>query len=183
MVNLSGPETIWRARRLKLVLSDVDGVHTDAGVYYSAAGDELRRFNVRDGMGAARLRDCGLDVGFVSGEAAQSIWQRGQKLGLKHICLGVKDKRAHVRRLLEELSLSPTQVAYIGDDINDLGLMQWLAEHSLVAAPADAVAEVRRLVHFCTSAGGGTGAFREFADWLVELRKVEVVHDSSRNIA
>jgi 3-deoxy-D-manno-octulosonate 8-phosphate phosphatase (KDO 8-P phosphatase) len=157
-----------RAARLKLVLTDSDGVLTDAGVYYSDRGEELKRFSIRDGMGFERLRDAGLAVAIITGETSGSVAKRAEKLKARAL-LGVKDKAAYLERLLPEMGITAEEVAYIGDDVNDLGAMRAIAPHGLVGAPADAVREVRAVAHWVSSKEGGHGAFRDFAEWILLL--------------
>ncbi len=159
-----------RARRLRLVLADCDGVLTDSGVFYGASGEEMKRFSIRDGMGVERLRQAGIESGIVSGEVSPSILRRAEKLGLPHVLLGVKDKRAAVEGLCKTLGLGLDEVAYIGDDVNDVTLLEALAGQGLTAAPSDALPEVAQRVHHLCQVAGGSGAFRDFAEWLLGLR-------------
>jgi 3-deoxy-D-manno-octulosonate 8-phosphate phosphatase (KDO 8-P phosphatase) len=161
-----------RARRVALVVSDVDGVWTDAGVYYSASGEALKRFSVRDGMGVERLRDAGVETGVVTGEQSPAVLRRAEKLQVRLVFTGVKDKRAILPEILRQSELSLGQLAYIGDDHNDLGIIRAVAEEGLTAAPSDAMPEVARSVHFRSVYPGGHGAFRDFAEWLLALREV-----------
>jgi 3-deoxy-D-manno-octulosonate 8-phosphate phosphatase (KDO 8-P phosphatase) len=166
VVTLSTEELRRRARSLRLVLTDCDGVLTDGSVYYSDRGEELRRFDVRDGMGFELLRKDGLACGILSREPSQAIVRRAQKLKLEHVFVGVTDK-------LEWLARSPIaaeQIAYIGDDVNDAPLMERIAAAGLTAAPADARPVAHERAHLRCAAPGGRAAFREFADWIVELR-------------
>jgi 3-deoxy-D-manno-octulosonate 8-phosphate phosphatase (KDO 8-P phosphatase) len=168
---LSDGERSRRAQRIRLVLTDVDGVLTDAGVYYSERGEELRRFSVRDGMGVELLREAGIATAFLSREQTPMLEARARKLQLPHAFLGVRDKAAALDSILERAGCSIDQVAYIGDDVNDLALLLRVGELGIAAAPSDAVAEVRRVVHFCTVAVGGHGAFRELSDSIIGWRK------------
>jgi 3-deoxy-D-manno-octulosonate 8-phosphate phosphatase (KDO 8-P phosphatase) len=159
-----------RARGLGLVLTDCDGVLTDAGIYYSAAGEELRRFSVRDGMGVERLRERGIGTAIVTREPSEQILRRAEKLRIR-AHLGVRDKVAALEAILAEAGVARGAVAFIGDDVNDLEAMRAVAAAGgLIAAPADAMPEVRALVHFRTGARGGHGAFRDFAEWIIALR-------------
>jgi 3-deoxy-D-manno-octulosonate 8-phosphate phosphatase (KDO 8-P phosphatase) len=159
-----------RADRIQLVLTDCDGVLTDAGVYYTAAGEAAKRFSIRDGMGVELLRNAGIETGIVSGEASPSLMRRAEKLGITRLSLGVRDKARCLDSILLESGLSCEEVAYIGDDVNDLDVLEMLRDHGLTAAPADAVLAVRAAVdHVCTSPGGH-GAFREFAEWILSFR-------------
>jgi 3-deoxy-D-manno-octulosonate 8-phosphate phosphatase (KDO 8-P phosphatase) len=159
-----------RALGIELVLSDVDGVLTDAGVYYSARGEELKRFSLRDGMGVELLREAGIETGFCTRENSEIVAARAKKLRVQ-LHLGVRDKLAHLPSMLEAARVRPEAVAYIGDDVNDLGLLCAVAaQGGIAAAPADATLEVRQNVHFVTHSLGGYGAFREFADFILRLR-------------
>jgi 3-deoxy-D-manno-octulosonate 8-phosphate phosphatase (KDO 8-P phosphatase) len=159
-----------RAQRIRLVLADCDGVLTDSGVFYGASGEEMKRFSIRDGMGVERLRQCGIESGIVSGEVSPSILRRAEKLGLPHVLLGVKDKRSAVEGLCKTLGLTLEEVAYIGDDVNDVALLDALASRGLTAAPSDALPEVARRVHHLCRVPGGSGALRDFAEWLLAHR-------------
>jgi len=159
-----------RAQRIRLVLADCDGVLTDSGVFYGASGEEMKRFSIRDGMGVERLRQCGIESGIVSGEVSPSILRRAEKLGLPHVLLGVKDKRSAVEGLCQSLGLTLEEVAYIGDDVNDVALLDALASRGLTAAPSDALPEVVGRVHHLCRVRGGSGALRDFAEWLLAQR-------------
>src|SRR5579859_4945173 len=110
-----------KARRIKLLLTDVDGVLTDNGVYYGEDGEVLKRFSIRDGMGVERLRKlCGIETGIVTGELSPSVARRAEKLNIAHLYLGVKDKRARLLEIMEATGLGWDEIAFIGDDVNDL---------------------------------------------------------------
>ena len=173
MVSLDSKEIARRARNVKVVVSDVDGVLTDAGVYYSARGEELKRFSMRDGMAVERLRDARIDTAFVTREDSPIVVQRAHKLRVVHLHLGVRDKREFLERWLPTLGVRATQVAYIGDDVNDLGALRLVGEQGLTAAPNDAVPEVLREVHIRCEFGGGHGAFRQFADLIINTQTQE----------
>ena len=167
---LSPAELHRRAARLRLVLTDSDGVLTDTGVYYSERGEELKRFSIRDGMGVERLRNAGIETGIVTGERSPSVLRRGEKLGLRHVVLGCKDKLAAVQALCIQEGLTLDEVGFIGDDVNDLEVLTVLTAHSLTASPADALPSVMgAVIHVC-SAPGGHGAFRDFAEWILGHR-------------
>jgi 3-deoxy-D-manno-octulosonate 8-phosphate phosphatase (KDO 8-P phosphatase) len=165
-----------RARRIRLVLADCDGVLTDGGVFYGESGELMKRFNIRDGMGVERLRLAGIESGIVSGERSPSILRRAEKLAIRHVLLGVKDKRTAVQALCADAGFRLAEVAYIGDDVNDMGVLDVIAPHGLTAAPADALPEVAARVHHLCHVPGGSGALRDFAEWLLHLR----AHDARR---
>ena len=169
--SLPPKEVQWRADRLKMVLTDNDGVLTDTGVYYSSAGEELKRYSVRDGMAVELLRNEGIETGIITAENSESLRRRAEKLGIRHVYLGIKDKRAHLEVLLGLTQFSIAELAYIGDDVNDLGILKAIGEHGLTAAPADAIPSVLSAVHYVASAPGGHGAFRDYADWILSHRR------------
>ncbi len=166
MTDLIGEAIRLKASRIKLVLTDCDGVLTDGGVYYSAQGEELKRFNIRDGMGVERLRNlAGIATGIVTGELSPSVVKRAEKLSIAECHLGIKDKASAVRAILARLGLEPAQVAYLGDDINDLPAF---AQVGLTACPADALPQVKDAAHLVLGLPGGQGAFREFAEIVLQ---------------
>jgi len=163
-------DAVARAARIALVLSDNDGVLTDGTVYVSATGEEMKPYSVRDGMGVERLREHGIATAIITREPPALVARRAAKLALRHLWTGVRDKRAHLDRVLDEAAVSLDQVAYIGDDLNDLAIIAAVGEVGLTAAPADAMPRVRDAVHYVCDAPGGRGAFRELAEWLLRLR-------------
>ena len=163
-------ELASRALRTKVVLTDCDGVLTDAGVYYSARGEELKRFSVRDGMGVERLRNAGNAVAIVTGERSECVARRADKLGIRAF-LGVKDKGRELDGILAELGFQADTAAYIGDDVNDVAVLERLGAVGLTGAPADAMPSVLELVHHRGLANGGHGAFRGFAEWILDFIK------------
>jgi len=167
--SLPSDELAKRAARLRLVLTDCDGVLTDTGVYYSARGEELKRFSIRDGMGVERLRNAGIETAIITGELAEMVLRRGDKLKIK-VHLGVKDKGGRLAEILALHEVSLEEVAYIGDDVNDLGAMEKIREAGLCGCPGDGMPEVQRRAHCVTKAFGGYGAFREFAEWILSAR-------------
>ncbi|MGC8773760.1 MAG: KdsC family phosphatase [Chlorobaculum sp.] len=170
MIFLSPQEQKSRALRIRLVLSDNDGVFTDNGVYYSERGEEFKRYSIRDGMGVERLREHGVETGIMTGEVSPSIVRRAQKLHIERLYLGVKDKQSRLADVLSDTGLSEAEIAYIGDDVNDIGIMNAIAPFGLVACPGDAMHLVEPCVHYRCTAQGGRGAFREYAEWLIALR-------------
>ncbi|HET6900763.1 MAG TPA: 3-deoxy-D-manno-octulosonate 8-phosphate phosphatase [Vicinamibacteria bacterium] len=159
-----------RARRVRVVLTDCDGVLTDGGVYYSEDGEAFKRFNVRDGMGVERLREAGVLTAIVTRELSGTVSRRAAKLGSLRVYAGVVDKAAHLPWILDDLAVGMTEVAYIGDDVNDLGVITEVHAHGLTAAPSDAMPEIIDAVHYRCRRAGGFGAFRDFAEWLLRLR-------------
>ena len=174
MVSLPEADLAARARRVRLVLTDSDGVLTDAGVYYSERGEELRRFSVRDGMGVERLREAGIATAIVTRETREltgAVARRAEKLALPYLFAGVHDKAAHLPEILRATGLPLAALAYIGDDVNDLGILTAVGAEGLTGAPADAMPEVLTLCQYICAARGGHGAFREFAEWILRFQK------------
>ncbi len=157
-----------KAAPIRLLLTDCDGVLTDAGVYYSARGEELKRFSIRDGMGVERLRQlCNVEVGIMTGEQSAIVARRAEKLQMSHLYLGIKNKAARLYDLLSEHDLRPEEVAFIGDDMNDLEVLQLVG---LSACPSDAMPAIKAAVHYVCQTPGGHGAFREFAELIIHLK-------------
>ena len=172
--HLSPAKFARRARRIRLLLTDNDGVLTDTGVYYGADGEAVKRYSIRDGMGMERLRVLGIETGIITGEKSPNVKRRAEKLKLKHLYLGVKDKTAALAGIRLETGFSNDEIAYIGDDVNDLGIMDVIGEAGLIAAPADAMPQVRSAAQYLCAWRGGNGAFRDFAEALITFR----VHDT-----
>jgi 3-deoxy-D-manno-octulosonate 8-phosphate phosphatase (KDO 8-P phosphatase) len=171
MLSLTSGELAKRAAKIKLVISDNDGVLTDNGVYYSERGEEMKRYSIRDGMGVERLRNIGIDTAIMTGEVSPSISKRTEKLGIKRLYLGVKDKLSMLETVLAEAGLQKYELAYIGDDVNDVEIMNQIAPEGLTACPFDATVFVEPYIHYRAKADGGYGAFRDFAEWLIMLRQ------------
>jgi 3-deoxy-D-manno-octulosonate 8-phosphate phosphatase (KDO 8-P phosphatase) len=160
-----------RAARIRLVVTDSDGVLTDAGVYYTERGEEMKRFSIRDGMGVERLGKAGIRTAIVTGEKSPSIQRRAEKLGIEGLYLGVRDKGAALDGILADHGVAVEEVAYIGDDVNDLDPIDRIGQAGLTGAPADALPDVHERVHYKCALPGGHGAFRDFAEWILRQRK------------
>jgi 3-deoxy-D-manno-octulosonate 8-phosphate phosphatase (KDO 8-P phosphatase) len=167
---LSTGQLVARAQRVRLVLTDCDGVLTDGTVYVSEHGEALKRFSLRDGMGVERLREAGIETAIVTRERSPIVARRAEKLRLPHLFEGVLDKAADLPRILAAAGCGPDEVAYIGDDVNDLGILGEVGREGLTAAPFDALETVADAVHHVCRARGGEGVFREFAEWILRLR-------------
>ncbi|MGR3175983.1 MAG: cytidylyltransferase domain-containing protein [Candidatus Scalindua sp.] len=156
--------------KIKMLIMDVDGVLTDAGMYYSKNGDELKKFNTRDGMGLALLRKAGIKQAIITGEDTQIVRNRARKLKIDEVHLGVDNKLAVFESLLSKYSLAPDEVAYIGDDINDLAIFDKVG---LACSVSDALDNVKQNADYVTRAKGGEGAVREVCELiLAEQRKI-----------
>jgi 3-deoxy-D-manno-octulosonate 8-phosphate phosphatase (KDO 8-P phosphatase) len=155
---------ITRARAVKLALFDVDGVFTDGTVYFSSRGESLKAFNILDGHGIKMLRAGGIEPAILSGRRSGAVTQRARELGIRHVMLGVSDKRAEFQRLLARLKLAPEQASHMGDDLPDLPVMR---QCGIALAPPNAHALILDHAHYVTQAWGGHGAVREACEWLL----------------
>jgi 3-deoxy-D-manno-octulosonate 8-phosphate phosphatase (KDO 8-P phosphatase) len=156
-----------RARRIRLLILDVDGVLTDGSLYYDAKGETLKVFHVRDGHGIKMAQRGGLEVALVSGRRSDAAFHRARELDINLFYEGVRDKVAILEQLLAALNLTPPEVAAVGDELVDLPLFHRVG---LTVAVADAVPEVRAAAHWVTSLPGGKGAVREVCDLLLQAQ-------------
>lgn len=156
-----------RARGLAWLLTDVDGVLTDGRMVYGPEGEVTKRFHARDGLALKLARRCGLHVGLLSARGNRAVEVRAGELGLDRVLLGQGNKVAALEGLLEETGVSLEAVAYIGDDLPDLGV---LARVGLALCPADAATEVRQLSHRVLQRPGGQGCVREAVEAILQAR-------------
>ncbi len=153
---------------IKLFLTDCDGCLTDGGMYYSENGDELKKFNTRDGMGFRLLREKGIITGIITSESVDLNRRRAEKLKLDILEAGCKDKVLAVKRICEERGIDLKNVCYVGDDINDVELLKIVG---FGCAPADAMAEAKEAARFITNAKGGEGVIREVIRKIISCMK------------
>jgi YrbI family 3-deoxy-D-manno-octulosonate 8-phosphate phosphatase len=161
---LTSAEVGQLARRVRLLCVDVDGVLTDAGMYYGPDGEVLKRFNTRDGLGLERIRQAGIAVAIISGEDSAIVHARAAKLKIDDVFCGASDKRAAIDELCARHGLRLEQVAFIGDDLNDLVALECVG---FPCAVADAAAPVKRAARYVTERRGGDGAVREVCELLI----------------
>jgi len=153
-----------RARAIRLLACDVDGVLTDGRIYVGADGQESKAFSVLDGVGLKRVAELGIVVCWITGSKAPAVTHRARALGIARVMLGADDKLQAWRQVIAELGLTPAQCAYIGDDIPDIPV---LAQCGLAATVPHAPDEVRAVAHLVTTRAGGAGAVREVCDLLL----------------
>jgi 3-deoxy-D-manno-octulosonate 8-phosphate phosphatase (KDO 8-P phosphatase) len=156
-----------RASRIKLLLMDCDGVLTDGRLWLMESGEEQKSFNVRDGMGLDLLRRAGLRSGVISGRVSEALERRSQELQIDFLRQGTSDKNRAFSEILLEARVDTGEVGFIGDDINDIPLMQ---QSELAVAVADAAEETRKVAHFVTRAKGGDGAVREVIEIILKAQ-------------
>jgi 3-deoxy-D-manno-octulosonate 8-phosphate phosphatase (KDO 8-P phosphatase) len=155
------------AAGITLVIFDVDGVFTDGRLFFGPNGESLKVFHVRDGYGVKRLAAAGITVAVITGRSSTAVARRMAELGVEHVFQGDHDKVPLYERLIRELGIAPTAVAYMGDDLPDLPVMQRVG---LPAAPANADPEILALSRWTATRSGGDGAVREFCDFLLAAR-------------
>ena len=154
--------------KIKIVLTDIDGVLTDGGLYYTDEGLVMKKFFVRDGMGAVLLKENGLEVGILSSDKSEIATARGKRLNLELVYYGVKDKRQVLDEICFLRNVKMENLAFIGDDVNDIEALKAVG---LSACPKDAVESVGSIVDYVCKKEGGRGAFRELADLILKSKK------------
>ncbi len=157
-------EMMAKAENIRLLILDVDGVLSDGLIYMGNNGEELKAFNVRDGYGIRCVLTSGIEVAIITGRNAKLVEDRCETLGITHLYQGQSDKLLAFRELLDKLSLTADQVAYVGDDLIDWPVM---AEVGLSIAVADAHPLLMPRAHYVTRIAGGRGAVREVCDLLL----------------
>jgi len=165
---VTGNSIAARARRIRLVLFDVDGVLTDGTILLHADGSESKRFDIKDGTGIVLAQRAGMTVGFLSARMSAPTAQRAAQLGVTLLHQGVASKLETYEQIVDQLLVEDDEVAYMGDDIVDLPV---LARAGLAAAPADASPDVRPRVHWVSGAAGGHGAARELVELILRAQE------------
>jgi 3-deoxy-D-manno-octulosonate 8-phosphate phosphatase (KDO 8-P phosphatase) len=161
------PDALARARQVRLVIFDVDGVLTDGRLWYGPGGEELKAFHAFDGHGIKLLQMGGLRTAVLSGRSSQAVSERAKELGIEHVVQGAGDKRKAYLALLRKLKVAAARTAYMGDDVVDLPV---LTRCGFACAPREAPEDVRRRVHFIPTASAGHGAAREACEFLLEAQ-------------
>jgi len=159
-----------KLEKIKIVLTDSDGVLTDTGVYYSATGEEMKRFSIRDGMGVERLRKyVGVETIIITGEESGSVRTRAEKLKINEYYLGAKKKEELLPEIMKKNRVTPEQIAFVGDDSNDVGLMKLVGFR---ATPSDGMSFIKELADYVCENKGGYGAFREVAELIISFKSL-----------
>ena len=161
------PEVQQRAARIMLLLMDCDGVLTDGRIWLFEDGEEQKGFHTRDGLGIDLLHRAGLRSGIISGRNSTAVENRARSLGMSFVRQGCEDKRQAFAETLVEAGVTNAQVAFIGDDLNDIPLM---VQSGLGVAVADAAFETREHAHYITKASGGFGAVREVIELILKAQ-------------
>lgn len=156
----------------KLVLTDIDGVWTDGGMYYDQTGNEWKKFNTSDSAGILFCKKINIPVGIITGEDTEIVKRRAEKLKIDFLYQGVSDKLTVAKAICKELQISLDDVAYIGDDLGDIEL---LAHVGISASPSNAPEYIKTKVNFVTTKAGGEGAFREFVETIIGRDKIDEI--------
>jgi YrbI family 3-deoxy-D-manno-octulosonate 8-phosphate phosphatase len=154
---------------IKLIITDIDGVWTDGGMYYDKKGNELKKFNTSDSAGVAFLKAIKLPVAIITGEDTEIVKHRAEKLKIEYLFIAKRNKLKTATELVNRLGISLREVAFLGDDINDIPLLK---EAGLSAVPANAKPYVKRHAGWVLKSNGGDGAFREFIERILRKNKL-----------
>jgi len=157
-----------KLKNIKLFVTDIDGVLTDGGMYYGDQGEVLKKFNTRDGMGFELLRKAGIKVAVITGEKSMTNEKRMKKLNIEEFYQGIKDKLSILNLLKEKYSLKYGEIAYIGDDVNDISCLK---KAGLSVSVKGCVPQVADIVDYVTELRGGEGAAREVCDMILASRR------------
>ncbi|MFT5657733.1 MAG: 3-deoxy-D-manno-octulosonate 8-phosphate phosphatase (KDO 8-P phosphatase) [Gammaproteobacteria bacterium] len=168
-MNLAAEEAINRAKKIQLVILDVDGVLTNGGLLFNNDGQEYKTFNSLDGLGIRMLLSCDIQVAIITGRESKLVNHRMSELGVELVYQGYRDKRPAFEALLRDTQLSAEQIAYVGDDLPDLPIM---TQVGLAIAVQNAQPFVKLNAHWVTDATGGTGAVREATDFILDAKNL-----------
>ena len=160
-------QVLEKAKKLKLLILDVDGVLTDGRLFFDTEGNEYKSFHARDGHGIKLLRQTGVEVAVISGRKSKSVALRMKNLGIEYVYQGHENKIAAFNELLEKTGISPEQAAHVGDDLLDLPIM---IRVGLAIAVNDANFAVKQHENWCTDLPGGQGAVREVCDFIMQAQ-------------
>lgn len=156
-----------KLKTIKLVITDVDGVLTDGGLYYTSEGLVMKKFNVKDGMGIRLLRENNIKCAIITTDTSELINKRAERIKVDYVYLGVWDKENKMKEICELENITPQNVAFIGDDVNDVSIIN---EVGFSACPNDAVDGIKNIVDLTLSKKGGEGVFREFVDLVLRAK-------------
>ena len=156
-----------KCKKIKLVLTDVDGVLTDGGRYYSYEGENLKKFHTRDGMGANLLLRNGIKTAIITKEKSKIAEKWAKEMNVSFVYSGVIKKELELTKICKKFGLTNEEIAFIGDDVNDLELMKRVG---FSITPADGIKHVKQVADYVCKLGGGKGAFREVADLILSIK-------------
>jgi len=165
---MANKKLLERCKKIKLVISDVDGVLTDGGMYYSEKGEELKKFNTRDGMAVELLQKNKIPVILMTKENSKIVLQRAKKIRIKKLYIGIINKEEKLPEICKKFKVSLKDIAYIGDDINDLEIMKKVG---FSASPNNAIDQVKKKSHYICKLNGGEGVLREVVELILSTKK------------
>ena len=160
-------QIVQKCKKIKVIISDVDGVLTDGGMYYSEKGEVLKKFNTRDGM-AIKLLENGIKTILITGENSKIVKARAKKIKASNVFIGISKKELLLPKICKKYNVSNSEIAYIGDDLNDYKIMKKVG---FSATPSDGIAEIKLVSDYVCKIKGGHGAFREFCDLILNYQK------------
>lgn len=153
-----------KIKKIKLVITDVDGVLTDGGMYYSKNGEELKKFHTRDGMGIELLAQVGIGTIFITKENSSIVKKRAQKVHVLACFIGIKNKEKMLEHICKKFHVKKNEIAYIGDDVNDIDIIKQVG---FSASPNDAMEEIRKSVDYVSDLDGGFGVLRDISELIL----------------
>ncbi len=165
--------------KIKAFLTDVDGVLTDGGMYYSPDGLVMKKYFVRDGMGSVVLQKSGIETGMITSDTSPIGRARAERLKFDHIYIGIRDKCEALDDICTKKNYTHQNIAFIGDDINDIEILK---RAGFSAAPADAIDEVKKVVDYVCSKKGGEGAYREVVDMIMKAQKKKIEYTQNNKL-
>jgi len=154
-----------KLKKIKLLVLDIDGTMTNGDIYFGSTGEQLKQFYVKDGMGITLIKKANIKVAFLTSESSEIVIARAKKLKIDKTILGSKNKSSDLENLAKELQVNLNEIAYVGDDVNDLHAMKKVG---FSACPADAIKSIKEISDMVLSFNGGAGAIRELTDMILE---------------
>ena len=167
MNNTIPPKVVAAAKKIKLLLLDVDGVLTDGKLYYGNSGEEMKAFNIQDGLGIKLLQKGGVQVGIITGRMSKLLQRRANELGIDPLVQGREDKLTALNELLQNMHIDMDEIAFMGDDLTDLAVMR---HAGLGITPANGSSTNAKQADWQTNTGGGQGAVREVAEMILDAQ-------------
>ena len=167
---MKNSEILKRCKKIKLVISAVDGVLTDGSMYYSEKGEQLKQFHTRDGMAVELLLQNNIKTIIVTREKSKIVVSRAQKIKIFKVYSNIKQKEAILNQICTKFKVTPEEILFIGDDINDEKIMKLVG---LSAAPSDAIKTIKNIANIITDASGGKGVLREVADMIILSQSIK----------
>jgi len=156
-----------KCKRIKLIITDVDGVLTDGGMYYSSRGEIMKKFNTKDGMAVEILKKIGIKTILMTKENSKIVIKRAEKIKVEKVYTGILNKEQKLEEICKKFNVKKQEIAYMGDDINDLNIMKQV---ELSVCPSDAEKEIIEMSDYVCTKEGGQGVFREFANLILKIR-------------